>query len=87
MVTFKLVSIRRGTRDIYIYILYSCLSQLVIIHELLFVLFIRDQSFIYFVHRSIICFVFIPIDPLLIYCSKEKRATLILNRVQVFRSR
>jgi hypothetical protein len=34
-VTFKLVSMKRGTRDIYI--LYSCLCQLVVICELLFV--------------------------------------------------
>jgi hypothetical protein len=70
-----------------IYILCICLCQLVVIRYLFtcVCLFVINRSFILFIVRLFVLFSF-SLDSLLIYCSKEKRKTLILNRVQVFRS-
>ncbi len=84
-VTFKLVAVKRGARD-----LLSCikLCQLFVTLQSLFVvhLFVINRSFILFVVRLFILFPFSQNLCLFYCCSKEKRTILILNHVQVFRS-
>ncbi len=68
-----------------IYILYSCLCQLVDIRELIFVLlFVINRSFVLFIVRYLFCFHFHRFLVYLLF--KRERAILILNCVQVFRS-
>jgi hypothetical protein len=67
--------------------LYKCLCQLVIIRYSLFEpVFVINRSFILFIVRL---FAFIFIDALLVLLlfKRGKRTILILNHVQVFRSR
>ncbi len=78
-------------KDTVIYILCICSCQLFVIQYLFICayLFIIGRSFILFIVRlfTSLLLVFIPHRFFVYCCSKAKRTILILNHVQVFRSR
>ncbi len=68
-------------------VVYLCARySLFIFHYLWCFYSILNRPFVLFVVRLFVLFPFF-IDSLLVCCSKEKRTILILNRVQLFRSR